>query len=255
MKRNKKEKDSIKEKSEADFIKNCYLKNRPKSLEEYLKDYKKEKENILIAYTFSKIGEAIKLPEKESYMEKIASEIKTVFKFKQMLNEFYDKEKKVEYKYLILKFNSGNAVNINFFISTIKHYKEINKITDENKYFIFTVNVERKFDLKKVKKLTTVLIRDEEMNQIFIDNINGTELSIKDIDGKNINDLIGKNLMNPNKIIVDGMLNFYGENKNVQIGKCKGIDNNNFISEFKIFIENNQDLINKIKNLILQKKN
>ena len=57
-------------------------------------------------------------------MEKIASEIKTVFKFKQILNEFYDKEKKVEYKYLILKFNSDNAMNINFFISEIKHYKE-----------------------------------------------------------------------------------------------------------------------------------
>ena len=59
--------------------------------------------------------------------------------------------------------------------------------------------------------------------------------------------------MDPNKIIVEGMLNFYGGNKNEQIGKCKGIDNNNFISEFKIFIENNDDLRNKIKNIILHK--
>ena len=107
----------IKEKNEANFIKNCYSKNRPKSLEEYLGNFKKEKEKTLIVYTFSKIGESINLPEKESYLEKIASEIKTVFKFKQILNEFYDKEKKVEYKYLILKFNSDNAMNINFFIS------------------------------------------------------------------------------------------------------------------------------------------
>jgi IS4 transposase len=90
-------------------------------------------------------------------MEKIASEIKTVFKFKQILNEFYDKEKKVEYKYLILKFNSDNAMNINFFISEIKHYKEINKLSDENKNFIFTINIQRKFDSRKANKLTIIL--------------------------------------------------------------------------------------------------
>ena len=59
--------------------------------------------------------------------------------------------------------------------------------------------------------------------------------------------------MDPKIIIVDGMLNFYGANKNEQIGKCKGIDNNNFITEFKIFIENNQELIDKIKERILPK--
>ena len=238
-------------KEDKDFIKNAYLKNRPKSLGEYLKDYKKEKEKLLIVYTFSKIGEAIKLPENESYMERIASEIKTVFKFKQILNEFYDKEKKIENKYFILKFNNDNAVNINFFISEIKHYKEINKITDESKIFIFTINIQREFDSENVKKLTTVLINDEEMNQIFIDNINGTELSIKDIEGKNITDLIAKKLMDPKQIIVDGMLNFYGENKNEQIGRCKGIDSYNFVSEFKVFIENRLDLIEKIKKIIL----
>ena len=243
----------IKEKNEADFIKNTYSIKRPKSLEEYLTNYKKDKEKVLIVYTFSKIGEAINLPGKESYMEKIASEIKTVFKFKQILNEFYDEEKKDEHKYLVIKFNSDNAVNINFFISEIKHYKQINKITDDTKYFIFVINIQRKFDTNRTKKLTTILITDEDMNQIFIDNINGTALTIKDIDGKNINDLISKNLMDPNKIIVEGMLNFYGGNKNEQIGKCKGIDSNNFIIEFKQFIENNHDLKNKIKNIILPK--
>ena len=49
-------------------------------------------------------------------MEKIASEIKNVFKFKQILNEFYEKK---EYKSLILKFNGDNAAYINFFISEI----------------------------------------------------------------------------------------------------------------------------------------
>ncbi len=92
-----------KEKNDMNFIKNSYLKKSPKSLEEYLKNCKRRKENILIICTFSKIGESINISEKDIYMERMASEIKTVFNFIQMLNEFYYKDKKFEYKYLILK--------------------------------------------------------------------------------------------------------------------------------------------------------
>ena len=38
-----------------------------------------------------------------------------------------------------------------------------------------------------------------------------------------------------------------------KLRNAKEIDKNNFISEFKIFIENNDDLRNKIKNIILHK--
>jgi hypothetical protein len=48
-------------------------------------------------------------------------------------------------------------MNINFFISEIKHYKEINKLSDENKNFIFTINIQRKFDSRKANKLTIIL--------------------------------------------------------------------------------------------------
>jgi len=74
------------EKEEMKSIKNEYIKNRPNSLIEYLQSYKKEKENILIIYTFSKIEKPINMPEKDNYMELVASEIKNVFKFKQKLN-------------------------------------------------------------------------------------------------------------------------------------------------------------------------
>lgn len=33
---------------------------------------------------------------------------------------------------------------------------------------------------------------------------------------------MSKKFMDPNKIILEGMLYFYGENKNEQIAKCKG---------------------------------
>lgn len=45
-------------------------------------------------------------------------------------------------------------MNFNFSISEIKHYKKINKLSVENKYFIFTINIKRKFDSRKTNKLT-----------------------------------------------------------------------------------------------------
>ncbi len=243
----------LRERSDLELIKKKYSDNRYKSLDEYLKSEKRGKENILIIYTFSKIGESINLYEKESYMEIIASEIKNVSKFKQILNEFYETKK---YKTLMLKFTSENAIYINYFISEIKHYNDIRSITDENKKYIFTVNIQREFNSKKTNKITTVLITNENINQLFIDNINGAELSIKDIEGKNIEDYINKGYLDPKKLILEEMFKFYGEKKDEQMGKYKGIDTNNFIQEFKNFIEKS-DLVKEIQKIILSqmKKN
>ena len=246
------------EKSNIDFIKKNY--NNFISLKNYLESNKRGKEEILIVYTFSGIGQAIFLNEKrkkedngikESYIEKVASEIKSVFKFKQILNDFYEIK---EYNTLILKFGKENAVNINYFISEINHYKEINQIKDNNKKYIFTVNIERQFNSEINNKITTVLITDENIKQLFIDNINGTE-SMNEIEGKSINNIIDKGNLNPKKLIIEGMLKFYGENNNEQIGKCKGIDTNNLIKEFEAFIENSDDLVNQIKKIIISQIN
>ena len=134
------------DRNNIDFIKNSYTKNKPKNLEEYLKGDKRGKENILIVYTFSKIGESINLSEKESYMEKISSEIKTLLKFKQLLNEFYENN---EYKTFILKFKAEGAKNINFYISEIRKYKETNKIVNDSKKYIFMISIKREFNSKK----------------------------------------------------------------------------------------------------------
>ena len=243
-----------KDKKEFDWLNNEIKNssNKYNSLEEYLKSDKKENEDILLVYTFSNTGESIKLPEKENYMERITTEINNVYKFKHILNEFYENEK---YKSLILKFESANAKYIYFFISEIKNYKENkkDKIDDNNKKYIFTINIKRDFNSsKKINKVTTALITDEKINQLFIDNINGAEYSIKDLQKININDFINKD---PKKIIIEEMLNFYRENKGGQeLGKYKGIDTDNFIEEFKSFIEkedkNSEEIIKEIKSII-----
>ena len=226
------------------------------SLEEYLKSDNRGKEDILIVYTFSNTGEAIKLSDKENYMERITTEINNVYKFKQILNEFYEIEnyqsttpEKEKYQALILKFESETAKYINFFISEINNYKEVNnkKFQHRNKKFIFTINIKRDFNKNKNNnKVTTVLVVDEKINQLFIDNINGTQYSIKDKEKINIDNYMKE----PRKLILEEMLKFYLEYKTEHIGNYKGIDTNNFIREFKSFFDNSekQDDTNFIEN-------
>ena len=239
--------DLSKEKREFDSLNNDIqnLDNKYNSLQEYLINEKRGKENILIVYTFSNTGEEIKLDKKENYLERITSEINNEYKFYQILEEFYENK----YKTLILKFESENAKYINYFISIIKNYKEINKIKDDTKKYIFTINIKREFDLKKNKnKVTTILIMDKNINQLFIDNINGGEFPIKDVKNTNIRDFIN---IGPKRLIEEVILKFFRENKTEQLGRCKGIDINNFIKEFTKFIENSEEIINDFKKIIL----
>ena len=224
------------EKRDMDALKkDIYTNIKYNSLEEYLESEKRGKEEILIVYTFSKEGESIKLSEKEKYLEKVTRDIKNIYKFKNILNDLYENK---EYKSLILKFDSENAKYINFFITEIKNYKERYKIKNDLKTYIFTINIQRDFNLEKnIHKVTTVLMADETINQLFIDNINGAELSIKDVENKKVDDLIRKGILDPKKLIVEEILNFFTENKNEQLGECKGIDNNNFIKELTIFLQ------------------
>ena len=241
-----------KEKKEIEYLKNeIDLNNKYNSLEEYLRSDKRGKENILIVYTFFKIGDPVNLTEK--YMHRVTNDIKSKYQFKSLLKNFYEKEK---CNLLVLKFLSEDAKNINFFISEINNYKEINKITDDNKKFIFTIHIQREFDLeKKTNKVTTVLMADEKINQLFIDNLNGAALTIKDAEKININYFISEKILDPKKLIKEEMKNFFNEHKNEKIGVCKGIDSNNFIQEFEKFIEKSEDIIKNIEKIILSQIN
>ena len=231
------------------FANNQYYCN---NLEEYLKNNKERKENILIVYTFSEVGEFINLTDKENYMEKIIEEINNIYEFKQLLNNFNESRK---FKSLILKFDKNNTEYINFIISEINNYKTTNKNLDKNKNYIFTINVQREFNLENNNnKITTILNTDDNINQLFIDNLNGIKLPMKDLYGKNIEYFMSKEYLDINKIIIESMVEFYRENIfDQEIGKYKGIDINNFIKEFKYFIENSDEsiLINDIKRIIL----
>ena len=238
------------ENNEMDNIKRNYMKKSYKSLNEYLNSTNRGKEEILMVYTFSKIEDAINFfaKIKEAYMEIIVSEIKTANKFEHILKEFYEQNKNI----LSLKFNSENTIYINFFISEINHYKISNNIHTNDKKFIFIINIKRYFNLENPKKITTALIVDDNINQLFIDNLNGSELSVEEIEGKEISDYIKEGLLDPKKYIIEGMLNFYEKHINEQMGKYKGISYDNFKKEFLNYIKKNEAIIEDIKKIILK---
>ena len=124
------------------------------------------------------IAEQIKLSENDNYMELLIEGIKSSYKFKKILNEFNENKK---YELLILNVETESAKYINYFISQINNCKKINKIKDDTKKYIFVINIQREFDLSKDNnKITTILTKDDNINQSFIDNINGGELLIKE---------------------------------------------------------------------------
>jgi len=71
------------------------------------------------------------------------------------------------------------------------------------------------------------------IKSIIIDNLNVSELSMKEIEGKNISDYINTGLLDTKIYVFEGMLDFYGKYINEQMGKYKGINYENFQKEFK----------------------
>jgi len=122
----------------------------------------------------------------------------------------------------LVRQNDRYSKYINYFISEIKNFKENEKEYEKEgeikaKKYIFTINIKRELNLKnKSKKVTTVLITDDKIKQLFIDNINGTNYSIEDIESIDIKTFI--NLEENKKIISEELINFFRENKR-ELGK------------------------------------
>jgi len=98
--------------------------------------------------------------------------------------------------------------------------------------------------------LTTILITDDKINQLFIDNINCSEKSLKEAKQLKVKDL----LKDGKKLIIEEMIRFFRENKSDNLGIYKGINGDNFIEQFTSFIESDseesKEIIKEIKAII-----
>ena len=142
---------------------------------EYLDKLIKEKKNkfrFSIIYTFTNI-----ISDIEGMNENNFSEIKRENQLIELINEKKFKNKRIDSNnFFIMHFYQHELDKINFIISTLK-----NNYPDEEIIFIFIVHIKRIIDKNKKEKVYSVLDIDDTVDQIFIDNLNGLNISLDDI--------------------------------------------------------------------------
>jgi len=204
-------------------IKTIYNKKSIFNFEEYIHYLKKltaDKKNYFkfsIIYTFTSIISNIE-GINENCSQQIISEIKSQSHLIELINEKKFKNKKGDDNFFIMHSNQNELDKINFIISTLK-----NNYTDEEIKFIFIVHIKKIMDKKRKEKIYSIPDIDENVDQIFIDNLNG--LNISNFDTSKVNDMRfmfnechklkeiqGLNKFNTIQISnINGMLQLYNE--------------------------------------------
>ena len=199
-------------------IKTKYEQVKYYRLDDYLK---KEGKNYLISiiYTFSPIFTNIDNID-ESINSKMISQIKSEEQFKSEIDGIIDRNKNE-------KLNKETIIFLNFVLSDLKKLSFVisfikNNYNEENITFLITIHLKRNFDLLKNERIYNVLDIYPQVNQIFIDNLNGK----KDIE---LNVLLKK--LVKDIIKTDGILELDKE----------------FFKALNKFINNNIDNISNLK--------
>ena len=205
---------------EENPIKNKYYSERRyNNFKEYIQDLESARQNninnykISIIYTFSSIANTIEgFDVKADKTDKIMiSEIRTEDKFKNDIDDIKSKNKDIdEDKHIILiNFEQYNSNKIQFICDYINNYcKE-----DDDYNYILIIHIQRSFDIGKSEIIYSIPNIYKNINQIFIDNLQGPNLSLRDILKKNIKDVMfsADTFKNLDKEFNDSLINFVYE--------------------------------------------
>ena len=261
---------------EGNPLKNRYYSERRyNNFLEYVKDLEIARENnnnnykISIIYTFSNISGIIGGYDKT---EKIMiSEIRTEDKLKSDIDDIKSKNKNEEQnKHIILiNFEQYNSNKIQFISDYINNYCK-----DDDYNYIFIIHIQRSFNIEnkdKKERIYSIPNIYKNINQLFIDNLQGSNISLKDILKKNIKEVMFsaetfKNLDNEFK---DSLINFVYESMNDkskneisflfndiygELGKQNNLNEEKYSEEITKYmnkdLEFKNDLIKKAKELI-----
>ena len=233
-----------------------YYNKKCCNLKEYIKDLEISKKNdfkISIIYTFSNY-----LEEYNNIDEIKISEIKTENGFKNTIDNIKNKNRyeKKDKKIILIHFEQSDSNKIQFITDFINNYYRV----DEYNY-IFIIHIKRNF-YKEYERESLYSIPNiyKNINQLFIDNLQGPDISLKDLINKNVKDVIDL-YPNMDKIFKDVLVKLIGkdinENKDDEINDIKISSNskeNKSIDEILDYFRNDNefkcDLIKKVKALI-----
>jgi len=252
-----------------------YAERRYKSFEEYIRDLESARESnvnnykISIIYTFSNISNTIIGYNKTEQI--MISEIRTEGKLKSDIEDIKSKNKNGDQnKHIILiNFEQYNSNKIQFITDYINNYC---KNDDYN--YIFIIHIQRSFKIEnKDKKEIIYSIPNiyKNINQLFIDNLDGSNMSLKDILKRNIKEVMfsAESFKNLDNEFNDSLINFVYDamnekNKNMasfllfDINRDKSKQDNlneekysdEIVKYMEKDIEFKNDLIKKAKELI-----
>ena len=243
---------------EYHIIKNKYFEEKKYyNLKEYINDEENKRYKISIIYTFNNIANIINGINHE--MSFIVSEIKTENQLKNKINELKlrNENNKYEKKYnIFMHFEQIDTNKIqyisNFIISNFK----------ENKYnYIFIIHIKRNFNSQYEDRIYSILDINPNINQLFIDNLNGIDIKLKDLFKKNrIIDIINdyEYEMDLDKEFQKSLIYFVQKEVNEKSNFLKNFINeeskDDFIDEFIEYMENEvefkDNIIEKTKELI-----
>ena len=180
-----------------DIKKRYDIKKKTYNFLSYLEDMTKEENKnyiISIIYTFTNIANNIEGLDGE--MSFMISNIKSEKEFKNTIEELKKKNENPEKKYIYIKFDQSNSQNIKYICNYI-----LNNFNDDYKYIIIihiirNFNKEKNNKSSKEKKIIDCLPDiNPNINQIFIDNLNGkNNISLKSLLDENESNM--GNIMN-----------------------------------------------------------
>ena len=242
-----------------------YNKKIHYNLESFL-NQEKTLSKISIIYTFHSITNVIVgIDESSSYkmISEIKSEIQLISIINSMISERFNDtkiKKSTKYKNLIfIHFDGTNSKKIGFLISFVKnnYYKNIDL------KFVFIVHVKRNFYIqqnkeKNLDKIFAVPDINLDIYQIFIDNLNGPNIILKDILEDPVQKLLDDGQLKIEDEFNKSLRQFTNENLKNLYGEDDEIDFDNYSKKLEEYFENDRNLMNniikKIKKYINEEK-
>ena len=243
------------------IIKEKYNEKDYHNFKQYITDEEYKKYRISIIYTFSGLANIIDGSSNE--MSFMVSEIRNENQLRITIEELKKKNDNNKYANeknynILIHFEQINSNKIQFISNFInKNFKE-----KDNYRFIFIIHIKRNFDLKNNERIYSIPNINQDINQLFIDNLNGKEIKLNDLLDKNIKEILDDNdeLMNLDKEFKRALTSFiYKElienNKKINSKNKNGkLNEDNYNEEINKYMEEDDvfrtKIIDKAKELI-----
>jgi len=244
---------------ENHIIRKLYFDKQYYNFKEYITDKNYKNYKISIIYTFSSLANTIDGSNNE--MEFMVSEIRNEKQLKITIEELKSKnennKKEKDYNILI-HFEQINSNKIQF----ISNF--INKYFKQDKYnYILIIHIKRNFNFENKERIFSIPDINSDINQLFIDNLNGKGIKLQDLLEKNINDILNDNdeLIDLNREFKIELTNFVYKELiekhnilNYPNNETSLLNEDNYIDEIINYFDEEQDfkkkIIEKAKQLI-----